>query len=123
MERLMCLVNAPADPAAATEPELRRLSEAASHQLRRHGLDLDLAAGPVLRTTPHDFAARYPGTDGALYGGASHGWLASFQRPAARTAVPGLYCAGGSAHPGPGVPMAALSGRLAAQAVLEDLAR
>jgi 1-hydroxycarotenoid 3,4-desaturase len=39
----------------------------------------------------------------------------------ARHALPGLYLAGGSTHPGPGVPMAALSGRLAAHAVCADL--
>ncbi|MGD9028006.1 MAG: CrtD protein, partial [Methyloceanibacter sp.] len=44
-----------------------------------------------------------------------------FTRPTARTKIPGLYLAGGSAHPGPGVPMAAMSGRLAAASILEDL--
>ena len=52
----------------------------------------------------------------------SHGWKASFARPGARSRIPGLYLAGGSAHPGPGVPMAALSGRLAAASLLADLA-
>jgi 1-hydroxycarotenoid 3,4-desaturase len=32
----------------------------------------------------------------------------------------GLYLAGGSAHPGGGVPMCLQSGRLAAEALLED---
>jgi 1-hydroxycarotenoid 3,4-desaturase len=64
----------------------------------------------------------FPGTGGALYGQASHGWQASFRRPGSRSRVPGLYLAGGSTHPGPGVPMAALSGRLAAMSLIEDLA-
>ena len=41
--------------------------------------------------------------------------------PGARTAVRGLYLAGGSAHPGGGVPVAALGGRLAAREVLRDV--
>jgi 1-hydroxycarotenoid 3,4-desaturase len=73
-------------------------------------------------TTPRDFARMFPGTGGALYGRASHGWRASFNRPGSRSRVPGLYLAGGSTHPGPGVPMAALSGRLAAASLIEDLA-
>jgi 1-hydroxycarotenoid 3,4-desaturase len=48
--------------------------------------------------------------------------MASFRRPGARSKLPGLYLAGGSTHPGAGVPMAALSGRLAARSLLEDLA-
>ncbi len=36
--------------------------------------------------------------------------------------MPGLYLAGGSVHPGPGVPMAAISGWLAAATLTEDLA-
>lgn len=45
-----------------------------------------------------------------------------FSRSGARSKLPGLYLTGGSVHPGPGVPMAAISGRLAAEAVLADLA-
>ncbi|MBK5927355.1 CrtD protein, partial [Rhodobaculum claviforme] len=71
-------------------------------------------------TSPKDFARLFPGTGGALYGRASHGWRASFQRPPIRTRLTGLYLAGGSAHPGPGVPMAAMSGRLAAECLLAD---
>jgi 1-hydroxycarotenoid 3,4-desaturase len=71
-------------------------------------------------TTPNNSEQLFPATGGALYGQASHGWRASFTRPLARTAIKGLYLAGGATHPGPGVPMAALSGRLAAQSLLAD---
>ena len=73
-------------------------------------------------TDPAGFEQLFPSTGGALYGPTSHGWTASFDRPGSRSRVPRLYLAGGSTHPGPGVPMAALSGRLAAASLLEDLA-
>ena len=43
-------------------------------------------------------------------------------RAPSRSNVPGIFFAGGSAHPGAGVPMVARSGLLAAQSVLESLA-
>ncbi len=89
--------------------------------LGRCGLTLDMEPSRWVTTTPEGFGQLFPATGGALYGRASHGWLASFQRPDSRTKIPGLYLAGGSVHPGPGVPMAALSGRLAARSVLSDL--
>jgi 1-hydroxycarotenoid 3,4-desaturase len=46
--------------------------------------------------------------------------MASFARPGAASRIPGLYLAGGSVHPGPGVPMAVMSGRLAAQRIMSD---
>jgi 1-hydroxycarotenoid 3,4-desaturase len=121
-ERLQILVNAPAiGDAPLGSAEIDRCRRHMLHSVSRAGLSLDLADSTVL-TTPHDFARMFPSTGGALYGPASHGWAASFRRQGSRTAIPGLYCAGGSTHPGAGVPMAALSGRLAAESLLRDRA-
>jgi 1-hydroxycarotenoid 3,4-desaturase len=74
-------------------------------------------------TTPDQFNELFPASGGALYGRASHGMMASFARPGAASKLPGLYLAGGSVHPGPGVPMAVMSGRLAAARLIADKAR
>ncbi len=122
-ERLLCLINAPptGDENAISASELLSCEETVFEFLRTCGLEIQRNTGTTIRTTPQDFASLFPATGGALYGRASHGWMASFARPGSRTRLPGLYLAGGSTHPGPGVPMAAISGRLAAQSVSEDL--
>jgi 1-hydroxycarotenoid 3,4-desaturase len=120
-ERLLCLVNAPptGDSRPPTEPEMDQCQATMTARLARCGLAL-LPTGSV-RTGPAEWERLFPATGGALYGPAQHGWRASFSRPGARSRMAGLYLAGGSAHPGPGVPMAALSGRFAAAAMLSDL--
>lgn len=120
-QRLLCLVNAPAtgDGPPPFPEEIDSCRQRTMAHLAHCGLHIRHARQQV--TTPRDFAAMFPATGGALYGQASHGWAASFRRPAARTRLPGLYLAGGSTHPGPGVPMAALSGQLAAASLLQDL--
>jgi 1-hydroxycarotenoid 3,4-desaturase len=117
-ERLFCLINAPANGDRHPYPpaQVQRAAERMLATLARCGLEVDVEA--IAATTPSDFARSFPGNGGALYGSATHGWRASFIRPGATTRLPGLFLAGGSVHPGPGVPMAALSGRLAAAAVL-----
>lgn len=120
-ERLFCLVNAPArgDDGRPDPGEIARCETRLMQRLAAAGLSLTISDRTV--TTPGDFARRFPGTSGALYGSATHGAMASFRRPGSRSAIPGLYLAGGSVHPGAGVPMAATSGRLAASAVMADL--
>jgi 1-hydroxycarotenoid 3,4-desaturase len=122
-ERMQILVNAPpnGDNSQFTAAEIDTCTWAMLDSVSRAGLSLDLGPETVL-TTPADFAAMFPSTGGALYGPASHGWAASFRRQGSRTRIPGLYCAGGSTHPGAGLPMAALSGRLAADCLLRDRA-
>lgn len=122
-ERLQIIVNAPAngDTHSYTPEERERCTQAMRSSLARCGLTLEEPL-PHMLATPNEFAARFPSTGGAIYGRASHGWAASFLRQGTRTRIPGLYCAGGSTHPGAGVPMAALSGVQAAQTVMRDLA-
>jgi len=123
-ERLFILANAPAigDRHRFEPAEINECAKRTFGMLERCGLNIRTTPELTHVTTPTDFNRMFPGTGGALYGRSSHGWMASFQRPGMRTKLAGLYLAGGSAHPGPGVPMAALSGRMAATSLIEDLA-
>lgn len=121
-ERLLVLVNAAAwgDRGVPNTAVMAACWDRVVARLARAGLELVVEA--IATTGPVEFDALFPGAGGALYGRDLAGWRDPFQRPTARTRLPGFYLAGGSAHPGPGLPMAALSGRFAARAVLEDAA-
>lgn len=120
IERLFLLVNAPAsgDTNTPHEQDFQLCEERVFQHLKASGLSLRISA--QRRATPRTFHQRFPGSGGALYGRAPHGWMSVFQRASSRSRLPGLYLAGGTVHPGAGVPMAALSGRLAAEAVMAD---
>ncbi len=123
-QRTLILVNAPprGGEGRFVSSEIDACRRTTLQLLSRCGLDMTLEPSASSVTTPNDFAAMFPGTGGALYGAATQGWTDSLTRHAARTKLSGLYLAGGSVHPGAGVPMATLSGRYAAQSVCEDLA-
>jgi 1-hydroxycarotenoid 3,4-desaturase len=119
-ERLVIRMSAPArgdGPPMPTEEALR-LTTSRFSQLAAAGFEVIPEDDMIEMTTPEDHERRYPGTGGALYGPAMHGWNAAFERPRAATRLPGLFVAGAGAHPGAGIAMAALSGRFAAEAVL-----
>ena len=134
-ERLLALVNAPAigdlrrDTQGAARwaldaTEIESCERTSFALLQRCGLTLTPQAQVV--TTPREFHRLFPGTGGAIYGRGfsdrmTGGWMTLFKRPGAASPVPGLYLAGGSVHPGPGVPMAAMSGQLAAATLLAHL--
>ena len=119
-ERLLCLVNAPATGDALSDTEIEQCADRSFGLLARCGLHVDRTSAASVTTGPAQFAALFPATWGALYGQAVHGPWATFRRPGSRTRLAGLFLAGGSTHPGAGVPMAALSGRLAAASVIAD---
>lgn len=103
---LFAMANAPATgcgTGAARQAILRRLA--------RSGIEPEIDTCTV--RTPADY--------GPIYGEASHSPWAAFRRLRVR-AGPGHYRAGGGAHPGGGLPLAMLSGTMAADAVLLDAA-
>ena len=118
-ERLFLLINAPAT--RLRDEQIEQAQESAMSLLRRQGFNVALGDAIVERRTPDDFERLFPGSAGAIYGWPTHGWSGSFRRSGATTSVPGLFCAGGTVHPGPGIPMAAQSGRIAASKVREYL--
>ncbi|MFN3172847.1 MAG: 1-hydroxycarotenoid 3,4-desaturase CrtD [Hyphomicrobiales bacterium] len=122
-ERMLMVINAP--PNGDQNPdqsEMEQCMERSLARLEACGLKVEVEPAMSVPTGPKGFNRLFPATGGALYGRANHSPVASFQRPDNRTKIPGLYLAGGSVHPGPGVPMAALSGRLAAARIVSDLA-
>ena len=116
MERFEIIMNAPAGhaPFADEEPQCRTRTFS---RLKDFGLTFSPDPTASSLTTPARLAQLYPGSTGAIYGRSPEGLMAAFQRPQAATALPGLFLAGGGAHPGAGVPMAALSGQHAAEAI------
>jgi phytoene desaturase len=123
-EPVFVMANAPAEPARGARPhDGGALRATVERRLREADLISD-GDTVVWERSATELAARFPGTRGAIYGGASNDKFAAFRRPPNRVAsVPGLYLASGSAHPGGGMPLCALSGVAAARAVHADLKR
>jgi phytoene desaturase len=69
------------------------------------------------RRTPADLGRETATPDGAIYGTSSNGWRAAFLRARNRSPVPGLFCVGGSAHPGGGIPMVLMSAAITAEMI------
>lgn len=92
-------------------------------KLKRFGMpDLEQHIVVERHLTPQGIERWYNAEGGAIYGLASHGKLKGGFKPRNRSRLyRNLYLAGGSANPGPGVPMVLMSGVTAADAVCEDL--
>lgn len=100
------------DTAAVTEMLLDRLAG--------FGLDARNKIRSQRLLTPLDLQKNTGAFRGALYGVSFNDRLAPFKRPHNRSEFKGLYFAGGTTHPGGGVPLVALSGKLAAEMVISD---
>lgn len=88
-------------------------------RLATFGLRPEVVTEQVL--TPLDLQRLTGARRGALYGLSSNSPWTAFRRPHNRAPdVQGLYFAGGTTHPGGGVPMVILSGRVAAHLTLAD---
>ncbi|MCZ2836638.1 phytoene desaturase family protein [Modestobacter sp. VKM Ac-2985] len=118
-ESWFVLVNAPRhEPGTGvdwTSPGLAdRHADQVLATMAARGLDVrDRVRWRVVRT-PADLERETASPGGSIYGTSSNGARAAFLRPANASPVPGLFLAGGSAHPGGGLPLVTLSAEIVA---------
>ncbi len=114
---LFVLVNAPPlGPGFDWTSGGREYREVVLRTMAEFGVDVRPDEIEVERMiTPVDFEDHFRAYRGSIYGTASNGKLAAFLRPPNRAReLKGLYFVGGSAHPGGGIPLVLLSGKIVA---------
>jgi phytoene dehydrogenase-like protein len=67
--------------------------------------------------TPLDLENSVMAPGGSIYGTSSNGARSAFLRAKNRSPLENLFCVGGSAHPGGGLPMVGLSAEIVAEAI------
>ncbi len=118
-ENWFVLVNAP-PLGKAYDWRQQNYREVVLGQLAKFSVQPNIVTEKII--TPPDLEQMSGARRGALYGTSSNNRWAAFLRPPNRAAgIQGLYFAGGTTHPGGGVPMVTLSGKVAATMCLEDL--
>ncbi len=116
------LVNAPAvDDRFDWSRKASAYRETVLATLAGFGLDIRERIVSEQMLTPVDLSAMSGAWRGALYGASANSRWTAFRRPSNRSSDwHGLYFAGGTTHPGGGVPMVTLSGKVAAGMVIAD---
>ncbi len=89
--------------------------------LESKGLDIRSRLEVCEIRTPADLEHRTSAPGGSIYGTSSNGARSAFLRAKNRSPIKNLYCVGGSAHPGGGLPLVGISAEIVAEAV-EELA-
>ena len=122
MENWFVLVNAPPTGRVDWQKESASYSPLILEKLAHKGFEIRDRIRVQHAITPADLETRYRAWRGGIYGTSSNGIQSAFLRPQNRSrTVEGLYLASGSAHPGGGLPLVMLSGKLAADALENDL--
>jgi phytoene desaturase len=126
---LFVLVNAPPLSAAGSTDDgfdwrsnSREYRDRVVGILERRGLSGLAGAIQTERTiTPLDFERHYNAYRGSIYGMSSNSRMAAFLRPPNRSRrYRNLYFVGGSSHPGGGIPLVLLSGKIVADMIRHD---
>jgi phytoene desaturase len=121
-ENWFVLVNAPYDSGQDWPRQALAVRQRVLERLQRSlGRPVSEAIACEEVLTPVEIERRTGSTRGSLYGIASNTALAAFLRHPNRVRrLPGLYLCGGSVHPGGGMPLAVLSGKIAADLIRKD---
>ncbi len=116
-ENWFVMANAPALDPASSVVDKSAVSEKLLNRLASLGLDVRDKIRYQQLLTPLDIQQKTGAYRGALYGVSFNDRFAPFKRPHNRSEFEGLYFVGGTTHPGGGVPMVTLSGKLVAHMI------
>ncbi len=121
-ENWFVLLNMPyITPGQIWEKEKDRMRSVVLEKLKRLGFDIADQIEVEQVYTPEDFSELYASNQGSIYGISSNSKITAFRRiPNRSRTFHGLYFAGGSVHPGGGIPLVILSGKMAATLIAED---
>jgi phytoene desaturase len=123
-ENLFVLINAPYTSARTDwEKEKRDYRDLIVGKLEDFGLkDLENSIDFEQIITPADFEKKYRANRGSIYGVSSNGIFSAFLRPPNKARdIRNLYFAGGATHPGGGIPLVLISGKLTADLILREI--
>jgi phytoene desaturase len=123
-QSLYVLVNAPVHDATGkkgwnwSDTEFNRTyANSIIDQIEAQGISIRDRLDVLEIRTPADLEKSVNAPGGAIYGTSSNGAQSAFLRARNRSALKGLYCVGGSAHPGGGLPLVGLSAEIVANAI------
>jgi phytoene desaturase len=123
-ESIYVLVNAPVHDATGkngwnwNDHEFNReYAKSIIDQIEARGISIRDRLDVLEIRTPSDLEKNVNAPGGSIYGTSSNGAQSAFLRARNRSPLKGLYCVGGSAHPGGGLPLVGLSAEIVANAI------
>ncbi len=119
-ENWFVMINAPANYGQNWNSEKTRMREIIINKIKSV-LNIDISDRIISETimTPEDLEKNTSSKYGSIYGISSNNKYAAFMREKNHSAkYKGLYFCGGSAHPGGGIPLVLLSGKITADLVV-----
>ncbi len=120
-ENLFVLINAPyTSDKTDWSREAKPYRDLIIKKLEKFGLEgLEKSIEFEQIITPADFENRYRTNRGSIYGVSSNGIFSAFLRvPNRARKIENLYFVGGATHPGGGMPLVLLSGKMASELIL-----
>jgi phytoene desaturase len=122
-ENWFVMVNVPGNKGQdwdALIPQIRSRVILKLNRLLKTDVESLIEADQVL--DPRGIEARTQSYQGSLYGAASNNRFAAFLRhPNFSSRIKNLYFCGGSVHPGGGIPLCVMSGKIASEIMINDL--
>jgi phytoene dehydrogenase-like protein len=87
------------------------------NKLDNLGLNVSSRLEVMQFRTPYDLQSYAMAPGGSIYGTSSNSAASAFLRARNRSRLKGLFCVGGSAHPGGGLPLVGISAEIVANAI------